>query len=437
MSSTTLAHFVAFAGAGAFLLLTLANYHIGKTWLYPAAALSGAWLLVFLGLCISASWLYPVTPDALVIYLMGAIYYSFGAYLAFQFGGAPDKVYSRQIIYYRSDFLLLLTVLAVLVAGFPFYYHEITGLTRAAPFTPLFYWQLRTALLRQAWTMNRVPIVNDLVDLSNIGAIIGMLVSGGGRRWKGLVAIMIVVSLIYNLLTAAKIGFASLAVELTVIYTIHHGRLKKRFVLLAASIFFAGFGAITVALREATAGTYAGMQQIALTVKTLLNYLTVSVVGFGVYLRHPKQIPVIYSVWFFFEHTVNYFGHYFQIPVQHGAYVSVGPGLEYNTYTAYFTYYPQWGAFGVALILFIVGFVSTRAYKASMHGSFIGALLYAYLYYGTCMTMFNESLFLTLNFLAKLLVVGYLFIAARHMFPKWLRDARRQFRNYSGNLNQL
>lgn len=413
MVGTASGYLVAVIGVVFFLSLTIANYLVGRRWLYPAAIISALWTVVFIVLCVASTWLYPVPPLALAVFVVGVGYYSIGSYMALKLDRKPDHKPAATTVY-RSDFWLLVVILAGLIIGFPFYLHQLENLVTAMPFTPVFFLQLREALLEQGWTQNRYPIIYNLVDLSNIAAIIAMLVTDSGRRWKWLLAALVGIAFIYNLTTAAKIGFASLAVELLVIYGIQRKKIPIRALAIAGATFVVGFGVIVVERTLADQGGSLGLiQRFALTGRTLLDYLTVSVVGFGVYLQHPEQIPAISSIWLPFERTINYFGNYIAIPRQQGAFVSVGPNMQFNTFTALFTYYPEYGVPGVAVILFAVGFVTTRAYKAASRGSFFGALLFAYLYFGTCMTFYNESIFISLNFLAKLLVVGVVFIFAR------------------------
>lgn len=411
---------VALSGALLFSGLAVMNRRIGGSWLYPAAAMTGAWAVVFVALCFASAWLYPIPVEALGIYVVGAGFFSLGSYVVWQRRKpirAPATETNTSKEGNRSDFWLLLLLLLGLVAGFPLYFHHIQSLASAPPLTPRFFLQVRMGLLNEAATLPRAPIVENLVVVSSIAALIGFAVTDAARRWKILVYTLLFLAAAYNLLTASKVGLVSLVLELMAVYVLRRGRLPIAPALAGAATLLVGFGVITVLRVEVLSGhalSFGGA--VSVTLRTFFNYLVASVVGFGVYLQHPSWVPAVWSIWRPFERLVNYFGHYFQVPDLNAMYVLIGPGLNYNTYTAYFAYYPHYGVLGVAMITLFLGMVGAVVYRKARQGGLLAILFYGTLFYGFCMTIFNESLFMGVNFIAKLLVAGTIFVVARRVF---------------------
>ncbi len=411
---------VALSGAAGFAVLLWINFRVARSWLYPGVVFTGIWTLVFILLCLGRDWLYPVPWIALEVYLVGAWCFTVGAYVGlggsnfvlegggYTVGGPPR---------YASDFWLLLIIILLLLIGFPLYLHYTISLTTATPFSPDFFLQVRVALLKQAATQDRAPLIANFVVLSSIGTLLAFAVTGGGQRWRILVWTMFAFAVSYNLLTASKAGLIGLLVELVAVNGVSRGRFPIRFSMVIAILIVLAFGLITVLRADAVSSHRLEIgQAVELTLKEFVNYLVAGAVAFGVYLEHPAWVQTVWSPWRFFEHTANYFGHFFNIPSSNAQYVSIGQGLNYNVYTAYFSYYPHYGFFGVAILMLFLGIVGGYAYRKVMAGGLLWVLLYSVLFYGFIITIFSESLLTGLNFILKLLVVGAFFLYFRKIW---------------------
>ncbi len=411
---------VAVSGAAGFAALLWINFRVSRSWLYPGVAFTGIWTAVFILLCIGRGWLYPVPWFALEVYLVGAWCFTVGAYVGL---GGSEPVGGRSawtpgvFPLYASDFWLLLVIMLLLLIGFPLYLHYTISLTTATPFSPEFFLQVRAALLSQAATQNRAPLIANLVVLSSIGTLLAFAVTGGGQRWRILVWTMFALAVAYNLLTASKAGLISLLVELVAVDGVSRGRFPIRFSMIIVILILLSFGLITVLRVEAVSSHRLAIgQMVEFTLREFVNYLAAGAVAFGVYLDHPSWVQTVWSPWRFFEHTANYFGHFFTIPNSNAQFVSIGQGLNYNVYTAYFSYYPHYGFFGVVVLMLFLGIVGGHVYHKAMAGGLLWVLLYSVLFCGFIMTVFSESLLAGLNFTLKLLIVGAFFLPFRKVW---------------------
>jgi len=404
---------VAIAGTLAFSMLFALNWSRSKSLLDPAVAISAVWSACFLFLVLSGERLFGVSWTALLIFITGLGFFSFGVVL-----GKGISVNSKRLETYgsRSDIVVLWMFLLILLLGLPLYLASIRQLTGAPLFSPAYFLEVRQGTLMQDAENARSPLVYNLVPFSSIAAMLAFALTESGRRSKILIVAIVVLALLYNLLTGAKAGPVQLVILLLTIYGVQRGRLPKLALLAAGSLVVVLFGAVTVQ-RAASIGVKSGSigASVSATLEQFGNYFASGPVGFSVYLDDPQLVPPVWSPWRFFQRTANYFGNYFDVPIQHANFVEIGSGLYYNTYSAFFSYFPPYGPLGVGGFMLALGVLSGAAYRRAQQGRLIWLLLYASLYSGILKTVFSESLLLALNPTLKLLIVAATVLLLRRL----------------------
>lgn len=404
---------VAIAGVASFAALFAFNWVRSKSWLDPSVAISAVWALTFLFLVIASGQFYGVSWLALLIYVSGLVMFSLGVLLG---TGIPMHARKPSTYGYRSDRMILWLLFLILLLGLPFYLAYIREFSSASLFSPAFFLEIRQGMLVQSSDLARTPLVNNLVTLSSIAAMLTFALTESGRRWRLLVAGIVALAFFYNLLTAAKASIVGLLVMLFTIYSMQRGRLPKLALLLVLGVIVLFFGVVTVQRVQGAGGGVLSLAAAAhTTFEQLGNYLASGPVGFSVYLDHPQAVPAVWSPWRFFERTANYFGSYFEVPDSNAAFVQIGNGLYYNTYTAFFSYFPPYGVPGVAGFMLALGAIAGAAYRRARQQRLLWLLLYASIFYGVLMTIFNESLLLALNPIIKLLIVAAAVVVLRRM----------------------
>ena len=219
----------------------------------------------------------------------------------------------------------------------------------------------------------------------------------------------------YSLLTASNAG-VGLLVMLFAIYSLQRGRLPKLALLLVLGLVVVFFGVVAVQRALSLGGDIGSFAAaVHATLEQLGHYLASGPVGFSVYLDHPQSVPAVWSPWRFFERTANYFGHYFDVPDSNAAFVQIGDGLYYNTYTAFFSYFPPYGLFGVAGFMLALGGIAGAVYRRAQQRRLLWMLLYASIFWGVVVTIFSESLLLALNPILKLLTVAAAVVVLRRL----------------------
>lgn len=403
---------VALVGVFCFAVLLAMNWAIGRSLVYPGVALSGIWLLEFVVQIFARGVLYPVTWEALTIFVVGAVCFTAGAVIG---NGGLHRVppRSRLSADYRSDRAILWIFVVILIIGVPLYLDQVRAFTSATLFSPVFFVQVRQGFLQQAATLNRAPLVDNLVVLSSIAALVAYAMTDGARRSRVLVWGLVILAVFYNLLTASKAGAVTLVVALFAMHVVLRRRVPVRFLLLAFVAVLVLFGMVTVGRVEASGQHLTLLQSVAATWNEFLVYFSGGPVGFSIYLDHPDLVPAVWSPWRFFERSANYFGHYFDVPNPNAQFVDVGPGIPLNVYTAYFSYYPVYGLSGVVGFMLGLGWLSASIYRRALSGSLVWLVVYGVVFSGILMTIFSESLLSSLNFVIKLALIALIILGVR------------------------
>jgi oligosaccharide repeat unit polymerase len=409
---------VALTGFLVFLVLVLVNWSWSRSWFDPAVAISGVWMVTFLFLALTSDQFYGVTWVALGIYFSGLFSFSLGVLMG---KSIPCRTRKPCLGQSGSDSIVLWFLFLVLLVGLAFYLGYVRQFSSAALFSPTFFLEIRQGTLMQSEELAFSPFINNLVVLSSIAAVLALVLTESGRRWRLLVAGIVALAVFYNLLTGAKAGVINLVVMLFAIYGIQRGQLPKIALILTGCLVVILFGFVTVQRARSVGGDMGSLGTIAqATFEQLGRYLAAGPVGFSEYLKDPQSVPAVWSPWRFFERTANYFGDYFDVPSLHAAYVQIGDGLYYNVYTAFFSYYPPYGLVGVVFFMLMLGIVAGAAFRRAQQQRPIWLVLYASIFYGVLMTIFAENLLHALNPIIKLLcVTAVVVVIRRFRFRRW------------------
>lgn len=405
---------VPLVGASAFALLGAYHWSRAKDLVDPAVAISTTWCVTILVIALFGNTLYGISWHALAIFALGIASFSLGAILG---NRIPLNVKPTTTFTYQNDRSILLMALFILLAGIPFYLSYVLQFTNAPLFSPRYFTDIRAAMLIQtSTTVHRSAFVNNLVVLATISAVIAYALSRHLQRWPLLAIGIIALAFFYNLLTAAKTGVINLAVMLFAIDALQRDRIQKRALILVLLAVLALFGIITVMRAQAGVDTTLSPLEMAKAALSQLGYyLVAGPVGFSVYLKNPHLVAPVWDPWLFFERTANYFGNFFHIPDLNAAYVHIGHDLNYNVYTAFFSYYPPYGPAGVAAFMLAIGLIAGLTYKLARQQHLIWQVLYAAIFYGVVMSVFAEELLLALNPILKLLLVAILVDGVRRI----------------------
>jgi oligosaccharide repeat unit polymerase len=413
----------------AMLCLLLIMYIVSRNLLFPPVIFTGVWLISLVGVLFSGSIFYELYGTALLVYLVGAIAFSVGGVLGFWLMGGNSNhaqirlpnIYSRRAIHRFLDIVLI-----ILVAGLPLYWREISS-DASDVSTELMLQTIRYNQVEASGSARSFSLINNLGGLAQLLALVMFYEADGsrGRRWRAIVAV--VLAMVYGGMTGTKGNAVILLLTLYFISAIKGRRLRVLPLLgtigVAVGVFFA-IGVVVVNLVfESYASAGAMFSAIA---EQILTYWLGGIVAFQRIAENPNAIESTQPIYHFFLETARSLGMSVEVQSIHADFTMVGPSIDSNIYTIYFTYFKDLGWFGTAIIMLVLGGGLTFLYKRAMQGKTIASFFYAMALVGLVMSFNAEHFFLGLNGYIKALIFFYVVyrlvpIMAHEPLWKWKR----------------
>lgn len=412
----------------ALLGLLLIMYIVSRNLLFPPVIFTGAWLISLVGVLLSASFFYELYGTALLVYLVGAVAFSIGGVLGlWLMQGNINNAQSRlsNLPSRRAIHRFLDMVLIIFLAGLPFYWREIS---RDASDVSA-EWMLQAIRYNQVEASESggsFSLINNLGGMAQFLALVMFYEADGSRvrRWRAMVSI--VLAAVYGAMTGTKGNIVTLLLTLYFISAIKERRLRVVPLLgtIGAAVVCFAIGVLFINMAfESFAGAGAMFSAIS---EQIITYWLGGVVAFKYIAEHPNMIESTQPIYRFFLETARSLGMIVEVPSFHADYTMVGPSIDGNIYTIYFTYFKDFGWFGTAIIMLVLGGGMTLLYKRAMQGKTIASLFYAMMLVGLVASISGEHLFLGLNGYIKALAFFYVVYrlvpnVAREPLWKWRR----------------
>lgn len=393
----------------AMLCLLLIMYMISRDLLFPPVIFTVVWLVSLVGVWLSGDIFYELYGTALIVYVTGAIAFSTGGVIGLMLvrnNSNTVRIQLPDIDSQRAIHRFLDIVLIIMVAGLPLYWREISSVADDVSSDLLLY-SIRAQQVEASAGGGSFSLINNLGGMAQFLALVMFYEADGSRerRWRAIVAVILAV--VYGGMTGTKGGVVTLLLTLYFISAIKGHRLRVLPLLgtigLALVAFAVGLMFINLAF-ESYASSGAMFSAIS---EQILTYWLGGIIAFQRIAENPNAIESTQPIYRFFLETARSLGMGVEVPSIHADYTMVGPSIDGNIYTIYFTYFKDWGLFGTAIIMLILGGLLTLLYKKAMRGGTIASLFYAMMLVGLVMSISSEKFFLGLNGYIKALVFFY------------------------------
>lgn len=392
----------------AFFVLLRLNQYVFKSLMAPTTLFLATWTGALAGIALSGDLFRPVSSLALLIYLVGAIAFMLGGFVAV---GASYRSTNRNKVtlsvdrhrYCRIalDVLCLATIL-----GLPLYAHHmldpVGGLAN-----PNAIWEIRQRTLESSGETTSFNITNNLTVLSRF-VVFGMFFENDGSRARKLRAYLsLAPAFAYGILSGSKAPIVIVLLTAMFLSWIRSGQLSVRKVLITAIISVASFSVGLLYINYAYvsfANTSDASSRIALSV---LNYVLGGPVAFDRIAHEPNSMPSTQNINRFFLETANSLGAHFETPSLHAEYTEISSGdveTETNVYTIYFSYYKDYGWLGTIGLTALMGFCLTLLYGAAVRNCPVSSVLWAMTSVATFSSIYAEHYFLGLNEYLKAII---------------------------------
>ncbi|HXN46284.1 MAG TPA: O-antigen polymerase [Bryobacteraceae bacterium] len=351
--------------AGIFLaLLAAVNFRVRRSWFYPPALFSVWWAVLLIVLWLSGDVFYPLSLKTLAIYILGAMAFTLGGLLRLLSHPSDTPAPALTETQNRAAGRFLILSAVVLVVAFPFYWQRLQELRAASVYSD--FWRA----VRQQ-TSSDVPDENPLgsfkyvLGVASFMAMVAVYQNDGSRKARIRTALILAITLLYHLLTAARLGALSTLIGVLVVSRIRSGRIHWKSWCVGAVLLAVVFAVPAVLLNKGGDPLKSLDENVSGVLESLRHYTVSGLVAFNDVVDDPNVLPRWLSFRFFFA-----VGHNFGLDVNVPPLIlpfAPTPALT-NIYTIYASYLADFGLIGVAVLMCFHGFVVTMLYQAARRG---------------------------------------------------------------------
>ena len=289
------------------------------------------------------------------------------------------------------DFLLL-----VVLIGLPIYWRAVVAMVDISDPT-LFFVLIRQATVEAGGERQSVGIMSNLVVLAMLLAMAMHYENDGSwsRKWRDCLAIL--VALIYGSITGAKSNAVKLILILMFISFLRENKIRFKLFLgyLAAVVVLFSVGLIAVNFAyEVQDNLWDTARSVVINIQ---NYWLGSLVAFDDIVANPLSMESVQKLNRFFLETANSLGANYYVPTLHAEFRAISDSQDSNTYTIYFSYFKDYGWFGLIVGMTMLGGLLTWVYKVTSSRGPVSICLYSMIATGILLSTHAEHFVLGLN----------------------------------------
>lgn len=376
-----------------FFLLTVLNYCVRRSILYPPFIFSAMWLLDLIVVHSDLIELDPVHAGTLIIVTGGALSFSAGGLLA---GMMPLKLLRIHLFPPRAEgahHLARNILVIALLCGLPIYFYQIYEISRLGGSGLNLLMQARLAELEAAESGQ--PIRSFVLDyFMTITIFSSLAFATETKNWR-----FWIVSAVALIACVLSTGRTYLLLLIAGLSTIHLLQAKKESILDALRVLrwpTALFMALYIGLifsNKDTQGLAGGVTGIASYF--LLSYIVGPLAAFDRVVQHPGDFTMAanHTFDFFLKlagmlHLTDYIS-----PPRVDSFVFVP--FPTNVYTVFKFYFLELGVFGALILLFFIGLLHSLLYLKARQGGRFSTYLFAFSVYAVLVVTFDDAYFST------------------------------------------
>jgi oligosaccharide repeat unit polymerase len=407
----------------ALVVLTVFNYAVSRSVIYPPLLFCVVWAVQMLGLRITGDYFFPMEDTTLWVFFVGALAFTIGGVLALLLKlGPPKDEPDVQTLRYIDVILKISFLIGLLLL--PLYWNYLRGLVGGGDVAN-FWKELRMAVLEHAETDARDvnPILASIPFFSLLATISLYEFCRTGLGWLR-ASCGILISLIYHLGSTARSEVLILIVSLFAAVWFRSPKKALRWGSVAMCGFFVLFFFNQLKVEKAGSNANESVaNNLPQFARGLAIYSLGSAVAFDGTVRNPGLIPNTFPITGYFTRALNKFGFQLEDPVPFLQNIAVNTTFSINAYTIYFSYYTDYGMFGTALFMASFGFLTTFVFRKASRNDPVHVLLFGLAMYCTLTSFFADFFVLEMGFWFKAFAVGVIFYRIIPVIVKYKQRA--------------
>ncbi len=351
--------------AGIFLaLLAAVNFRVRRSLFYPPALYSAWWAVLLIVLWLSGDVFYPLSLKTLAIYVLGAMAFTLGGLLRLLSHPSETPAPALTETQNRAAGRFLILSAVVLVVAFPFYWQRLQELHAASTYSD--FWRgVRQQTSSDVPGDSPLGSFNYLLGVASFMAMVAVYQNDGSRKARIRTGLILAITLLYHLLTAARLGAMTTLFGVLVVSRIRSGRIHWKSWCVGAVLLAIVFTVPAVLLNKGGDPLKSLGENASGVLESLRHYTVSGLVAFNDVVDDASVLPPWLSFRFFLKlgHTI-------------GMDVDVPPIIlpfaptpaPTNIYTIYASYLADFGLIGIGVLLCFHGFVITMLYQAATRG---------------------------------------------------------------------
>jgi hypothetical protein len=387
------------------LLATLCYRMGGNVIFYPPVVFCGIWAFDLLLLWAGGDYFYPLIPETLAIFIIGAAMFALGSYAGSLY---PLQADSQPLAVHGSVNRTITVLVWILVISAPFYFRWLFGLVAEVGGTASFLLATQVGIDEVAHQSFSYTVFASISDLSTVVAVIAFIERKGYPK-RALIAI--VVSLLMTVVFGKR-GPVGLALALFCVDWIQNRRFRWKLVLALGLVILTTISAVEfyAHLGGGSSGPTAQSsvpENVALVGRQVVVYAAGPMVAFDRVVRHPNVVPPVYPFYIVFLRAFKRLGFDVDIPGP-GQFVSVSTdGVQHNVFTMYWSYLDV-GYTGMMLVVVFTGFFTTLVYRRALAGHRVSLVFYSALFYAIVFSPFAEYFYTAAYSMVRLCMMCWL-----------------------------
>ncbi|MHB1389944.1 MAG: O-antigen polymerase [Thermoleophilia bacterium] len=348
------------------VILAAINYWVTRMLYCPPTFFALLWAVLLFALFLSGDFFYPIADVTLLLYSMGVFMFSIGGLLVFfLYPNRPRTNMSGNPRDFSFTNRFLDIGLLILLLSLPFYWRYLQQLGTASGIED-FWIGLRLQTSSGEEGNAGFGIFGYLAAFSTFISLAAYYVNDGTLYQRFRAYALITVSLTYHVLTASRLGAMITIFGIVGVTLVHYGRIRIKSLIIGIIIFVLIFSVPAIILKKGGSTENDFSDNVVSLTESFKVYVLGGSVAMNDVVIDPASIDSNWRSLRFFTTIANRLGSNFYLPSSNLDY-TLTP-MPTNVYTIYFPYFQDYGWVGTALIMFILGALTTWVCILAING---------------------------------------------------------------------
>ena len=406
-------------------ILSIFNYLLVRSFLYPPFIFSFLWALLLLVLKFAGSMFYSISHETLFLYLIGAVAFSIGGLFPLLFKYSREK---KVLLSEKSkwpEFVINIGLVFSLIL-LPYYLYYLIGAGLSSGFGN-FWMGLKYQMVNNEMIL-RAPLFR-FKAFVGFTAILAYLEYKCGKVTKKKALLIIIIAMVYELSTAQRAGVFRLIFALLGVKFMTEKKFDYKFLGKMLVLFFLMFTIPAILIGQIQKSSSL-IEMFSSGIKLVVLYGVGGLVAFDKVIASPSfYISPRITTFRFFSALLNILGYTkYELP-SFIPIITFTP-LPTNVYTFYFSYFMDFGYFSLFMLTLLIGMFSSFIF---MHAYYdknnIFIFLYGLVIAGVLISSMNEVFYTAISYWLQAIILLLIVYKLPSLFRRREDEKRVRYSN--------